>query len=62
MIDLLHKAIQLSNRRIILCTNLVIKCPQCGEDEQIELIDYTTVPAEWKCRQCKHKWGYEPSK
>ena len=30
-------------------------CPKCG-DEQVQLVDWSTSPSQWKCRVCKHKF------
>ena len=35
-------------------------CPKCGERDQIQLRDWLTEPAKWKCRLCSTKWEYEP--
>lgn len=34
------------------------KCERCG-DEQVELVA-KAPPALWKCRDCKHKFSFEP--
>lgn len=35
-------------------------CPSCGT-RQIQLIGYMDIiPAQWKCRRCKHKFEWEP--
>lgn len=38
------------------------RCPQCGEQEQIQLVWYVRCyPAEWRCRTCKCLLSFEPS-
>ncbi|HZI17841.1 MAG TPA: hypothetical protein VEY09_04525 [Pyrinomonadaceae bacterium] len=37
-------------------------CPECGEMIQIQLCDWHSIPAGWKCRMCKHKFNDEPPK
>ena len=35
------------------------ECPNCGT-RQIQLIGYIDIiPAQWKCRKCKHKFEWE---
>jgi ribosomal protein L37AE/L43A len=48
----------MSDRRRWLCRHAP-KCPECG-DPQVQLVDWFPIPAEWKCRKCKHKWTFEP--
>jgi hypothetical protein len=31
-------------------------CPKCGENFQIQLVDWLCSPWKLKCRACKHKW------
>lgn len=31
-------------------------CPKCGENFQVQLIQYLTEPFNWKCRTCKTKF------
>lgn len=38
----------------------VPKCPSCG-NEQVQIIDWNK-PAQWKCRICKFKFEFEPTK
>jgi transposase-like protein len=54
----LEKTFELTDRREHLSHHTPY-CPRCG-DEQIQLIGYSNVPAEWKCRRCKTKFLYEP--
>lgn len=34
------------------------KCPKCASD-QIQIMS-KAVPAEWRCRICKHDFTFEP--
>ncbi len=36
-------------------------CPVlgCGEERQIQLVQWLFEPARWKCRTCGHKWDQE---
>lgn len=43
-----------SRRREMLCMN-VPECPACGH-EQVQLMVWTTTPAQWRCRICKFKF------
>jgi hypothetical protein len=45
-------------RRETLSSN-VPKCPNCNES-QIQLTNIHTVPAQWCCRICKHRFEFEP--
>lgn len=36
-----------------------MKCPKCGA-VQVQLVNFYRLPAEWKCRECKHRWCEEP--
>jgi phage FluMu protein Com len=45
----------LVNRRKSL--SLVKKtCPRCKESNQIQLLYYTSLPVDWRCRKCKFVW------
>jgi hypothetical protein len=55
----LNGAFALTERRLWLCKNVPV-CPACGEKIQIQLVDWSVTPADWKCRACKHKWQFEP--
>jgi len=57
---LLPGVLALSKRRLWLCKNTPA-CPSCGEWMQIQITDWHQIPAEWKCRKCKHKWKFEPA-
>lgn len=46
-------------RREMLAASRV-PCPNCGEFFQIQLREWLSIPAKWKCRICKHKWTFEP--
>ena len=37
-----------------------IPCPNCGS-EQVQLVQYLnfSIPYQWKCRHCKHKFETE---
>ncbi len=36
-----------------------LECPEC-HTRQVQLVDYIDViPAQWKCRHCKHKFEWE---
>lgn len=47
----------ISKRRIRICKQAP-KCPKCKAN-QVQIID-SGLLAKWKCRECKHKWTYEP--
>lgn len=51
-------AIMLSNRRSALgiCPPQCLKCNHV----QVQLVRSDIVPAEWKCRICKHPFLFEP--
>ena len=34
------------------------KCPKC-EAKQVQCTEYLNTPAQWKCRECKHRFEYE---
>lgn len=46
-------------RSDFLCKNSP-KCLACGH-EQVQLVDRYSTPAQWKCRICRHRFGYEPT-
>jgi len=46
-------------RREALCKR-VPPCPRCAEAHQIQLTEWLTRPASWRCRMCKLKWKHEP--
>jgi ribosomal protein L37AE/L43A len=48
---------QCVERYDFLC-NSVPQCPKC-DTFQVQAIK-TEAPAVWKCRVCKHRWGFEP--
>ena len=52
------KAEALAKRREWLGTQKIV-CPEC-ESLQVQLRYYAHVPAEWKCRECKALFEYEP--
>ena len=47
-------------RRDFVCSH-VPHCPKCGEQTQIQIKDYFSVPAHWRCRMCRHHFDYEPN-
>jgi hypothetical protein len=53
--------LKIADRREHLCRNPP-KCPvtTCCTD-QVQITDWFSIPAEWKCRRCKHKFTYEPA-
>jgi tRNA(Ile2) C34 agmatinyltransferase TiaS len=57
----LNGVFALTERRLWLCKNVPV-CPACGEKMQIQLVDWSVTPADWKCRTCKYKWQFEPEK
>jgi ribosomal protein L37AE/L43A len=57
MLDMAHI---LQERRNFLCKNFKQKCPVCRSN-QIQLIDQNIL-AKWKCRECHHKFTFEPLK
>ena len=34
-------------------------CPSC-KAEQVQCVDWLVVPSEWKCRECKERFWWEP--
>jgi hypothetical protein len=47
-------------RREMLCREAPA-CPKCGEREQMQLVEWVnTIPAQWRCRTCKHAFTHEP--
>jgi transposase-like protein len=55
----LSNAIALADRRVALCKQSP-SCPSCGEQEQVQLVEWTAAPAEWRCRSCRYNWAFEP--
>ena len=49
----------LMDRRDFVCKH-VPHCPKCREQMQIQVTDWQSVPAKWRCRKCKHRYEYEP--
>lgn len=45
------------DRRALLYANTP-QCPRCG-DVQIQIMS-DAMPAQWRCRICKHGFDYEP--
>lgn len=35
-----------------------LQCPECGT-RQVQLMSYSEVPAQWRCRHCKHGFEWE---
>lgn len=54
---LIARVTALAIRRIRIC-KAAIPCPKCGT-RQIYLYDHAPL-AEWKCRECRHRWWFEP--
>ena len=52
-------ALKLAARREHLGRN-AIPCPKCNT-RQIQLVDHICMPAKWKCRECRHKFDFEPN-
>jgi hypothetical protein len=57
------RAFSIAARRDYLCL-IVPPCPECRA-VQVQLCNFTTPPdpelsAEWKCRECKHRWSWLP--
>jgi len=50
---------ELIARKDFVCSQ-VPNCPNCQERMQIQVLNYSATPAQWKCRICKHKFEYEP--
>jgi transcription elongation factor Elf1 len=49
----------LLERRRLLCAHAP-KCPRCSERLQVQLLDWLTEPAQWRCRTCGHSFTFEP--
>ena len=51
MREVIARADELAQRRLMLakCTP---PCPKCGEDKQLQIIHWVTLPTVWKCRSC----------
>jgi transposase-like protein len=47
------------DRKDFVCAH-VPHCPRCGEQMQIQIKDYFSVPAHWRCRMCKYHFDHEP--
>lgn len=56
--EILAEVLKIADRREMLCRNAK-PCPACFTD-QVQLVDYVAVPAQWKCRHCKHRFTHEP--
>lgn len=56
---LIADVLGLTDRREMLSKN-VPKCPECDEERQIQLVDWSVIPARWRCRECRSPFGYEP--
>lgn len=54
----MEEVMRQADRRTWLCKHPPVGCPKCGAD-QIQLTDSFSVPAGWKCRECKHAFSYE---
>lgn len=52
-----HEMEQLITRREWIWKNIPT-CPCCAA-EQVQLTDYHE-PAQWKCRECKFRFEFEP--
>jgi tRNA(Ile2) C34 agmatinyltransferase TiaS len=49
------------DRRVFLGERMPT-CPGCGEQHQVQLIEYLgDPPAGWRCRTCRLKFYHEPS-
>ena len=58
----LTAALELAYRRTVL-SNYTPSCPKCGASKfHMQLVNWQTNPAEWKCRTCKYKFLFEPFK
>lgn len=55
--EMLAHAHAATNRRLRVCSKAP-RCPVCLT-RQVQIIDCAPL-ATWKCRECKHKWRYEP--
>ena len=51
----------LLDRKDFVCAN-VPHCPRCSEQMQIQVTNYLSVPAKWRCRMCKHRFVHEPTR
>jgi ribosomal protein L37AE/L43A len=51
-------SIKWSDRRMMLGKNQA-PCPNCAT-QQVQLTNHFVTPAQWKCRECKTKFEYEP--
>lgn len=49
---------RMAKRRELLSKHVPV-CPKCSH-EKIQLIQWTQLPALWKCRKCEHPFTYEP--
>ena len=56
--EIILNALKWSDRRLVLGTKSPL-CPQCAT-KQVQLTNHFTWPAEWKCRDCKTLFEYEP--
>ena len=56
MIDPLERSVN----RLSFLRRSQMKCPECGA-AQVQLVNFMRFPAEWKCRECKHRWCGEPT-
>lgn len=54
-----NTAVQYAKRREFLGKFMPL-CPEC-RTEQVQLVAYIDVAAQWKCRICKHRFEYEPN-
>ena len=52
---------ELIERKEFVCSN-VPHCPKCGEQMQIQVKNYISAPAYWRCRTCKHHFYHEPKR
>lgn len=50
-----------ARRRELLAQCHPVYCPACGAT-QVQLRHWFTEPAEWRCRECKQEFIYEPRK
>ena len=49
--------VEILDRRDLLFSHSP-KCPKCGT-KQVQCTEYLNTPAQWKCRECKHRFEYE---
>ena len=56
--EIILSAIKWSDRRMMLGKK-AIPCPHC-RTKQVQLTNHFASPAQWKCRECKTKFEYEP--